>query len=135
MVRVKRGNVARKSRKKVLGLAKGYVGSHSRLFRVATQQVSRALRYSYSGRKDRKRWFRRLWITRINIASRNIGLNYSKLIYKLKSKGLGLNRKMLSHIAVLDPKIWAMLAEPITNSDDWFEKREKQIAQERVKTK
>lgn len=56
-------------------------------------------------------------------------------MFKLKSQGLGLNRKMLSHIAVLDPKIWAMLAEPISNSDDWFEKREKQIAEERLKAK
>lgn len=133
MIRVKRGNVARKSRKKVLGLAKGYVGSHSRLFRIANQQVSRALRYSYSGRKDRKRWFRRLWITRINIASRNIGLNYSRLIYKLKSESIGLNRKMLAHLAVLDPQIWATLGEPIVVPNNWFEKREKEISQERTK--
>ena len=131
MVRIKRGNVARKSRKKVLGIAKGYVGSHSRLFRVANQQVSRALRYSYSGRKDRKRWFRRLWITRINIASRSLGLNYSRLIYKIKSEGLGLNRKMLAHLAVLDPKIWSVLAEPVIPQENWFEEREKKIAQER----
>ena len=131
MVRIKRGNVARKSRKKVLGIAKGYVGSHSRLFRVANQQVSRALRYSYSGRKDRKRWFRRLWITRINIASRTLGLNYSRLMYKIKSEGLGLNRKMLAHLAVLDPKIWSVLAEPVTTQESWFEEREKAIAQER----
>lgn len=133
MVRVKRGNVARKSRKKVLGLAKGYVGSHSRLFRIANQQVSRALRYSYSGRKDRKRWFRRLWITRINIASRNIGLNYSRLIHKIKSEGIGINRKMLAHLAVLDPQIWATLGEPIKTEDGWFEQREKEIAQDRKK--
>lgn len=133
MVRVKRGNVARKSRKKVLGLAKGYVGSHSRLFRIANQQVSRALRYSYSGRKDRKRWFRRLWITRINIASRNIGLNYSRLIYKIKSEGIGINRKMLAHLAVLDPQIWSILGEPIKSQDGWFEQREREIAQERQK--
>jgi len=133
MIRVKRGNVARKSRKKVLGLAKGYVGSHSRLFRIANQQVSRALRYSYTGRKDRKRWFRRLWITRINIASRNIGLNYSRLIYKLKSESIGLNRKMLAHLAVLDPQIWSRLSEPIVAPDDWFEKREREISQDRTK--
>ena len=133
MIRVKRGNVARKSRKKVLGLAKGYVGSHSRLFRIANQQVSRALRYSYSGRKDRKRWFRRLWITRINIASRNIGLNYSRLIYKLKSENIGLNRKMLAHLAVLDPQIWSRLGEPVVAPDGWFEKREREISQNRTK--
>jgi large subunit ribosomal protein L20 len=113
MVRVKRGNVARKYRKKVLGMAKGYVGSHSRLFRVANQQVMRALKYSYSGRKDKKRWFRRLWINRINIASRQVGLTYSRFIFKLKSENIGLNRKMLANLAVLDPKIWSMLAEPL----------------------
>jgi large subunit ribosomal protein L20 len=113
MVRIKRGNIARKHRKKVLGLAKGYVGSHSRLFRVANQQVFKALRYSYSGRKDKKRWFRRLWIARINIAARNIGFTYSSLMHKLKSERIGLNRKMLAHLAVVDPKIWSLLAEPI----------------------
>ena len=70
MVRVKRGNVARKRRKKILNLAKGYRGAHSRLFRVANQQVMKALRYSYVGRKQKKRMFRRIWITRINAASR-----------------------------------------------------------------
>ena len=70
MVRVKRGNVARKRRKKILQLAKGYRGAHSRLFRIANQQVMKALRYSYIGRKQKKRFFRKLWITRINAASR-----------------------------------------------------------------
>nr|AHX25518.1 50S ribosomal protein L20 [Microchloropsis salina] len=133
MIRVKRGNIARKSRKKVLGLAKGYVGSHSRLFRIANQQVSRALRYSYTGRKDRKRWFRRLWITRINIASRNIGLSYSRLIFKLKNDNIGLNRKMLAHLAVLDPQIWSKLGEPLVTPDNWFERREQEILKNRAK--
>ena len=69
MVRIKRGNVARKRRKKILQLAKGYRGAHSRLFRVANQQVMKALRYSYVGRKQKKRMFRRIWITRINATS------------------------------------------------------------------
>jgi large subunit ribosomal protein L20 len=112
MIRVKRGNIARKYRKKILGMAKGYVGSHSRLFRVANQQIMKALKYSYSGRKDKKRWFRRLWISRINIASRQLGLTYSRLIFKLKSEHIGLNRKMLANLAVLDPKVLAMLAQP-----------------------
>ena len=81
MVRVKRGNVARKRRKKILNLAKGYRGAHSRLFRVANQQVMKALRYSYVGRKQKKRVFRRLWITRINAASRGNGLTYSRAIH------------------------------------------------------
>ena len=102
MARIKRGNVARKRRKKVLQLAKGYRGAHSRLFRVANQQVMKALRYSYVGRKQKKRVFRKLWITRINAASRVQGLSYSRLIHNFKKSNIGLNRKMLAKIAVLD---------------------------------
>ena len=69
--------------------------------------------------------------TRINIASRGLGLTYSRLMHKIKSEGLGLNRKMLAHLAIMDPKIWAMLAEPIPTLDGWFEEREKKIDQER----
>ena len=102
MVRVKRGNVARKRRKKILQLAKGYRGAHSRLFRVANQQVMKALRYSYVGRKQKKRMFRRIWITRINAASRVNGLTYSRVIHNFKKSNIELNRKMLAQIAVLD---------------------------------
>ena len=102
MVRVKRGNVARKRRKKVLLLAKGYRGAHSRLFRVANQQVMKALRYSYVGRKQKKRMFRRIWISRINAASRVNGISYSRLIHNFKKSNIELNRKMLAQIAVLD---------------------------------
>jgi large subunit ribosomal protein L20 len=102
MARIKRGTVARKRRKKVLQLAKGYRGAHSRLFRVANQQVMKALRYSYVGRKQKKRVFRKLWITRINAASRVQGLSYSRLIHNFKKSNIGLNRKMLAQIAVLD---------------------------------
>nr|YP_009496818.1 ribosomal protein L20 [Pseudictyota dubia]AWT39531.1 ribosomal protein L20 [Pseudictyota dubia] len=102
MARVKRGNIARKRRKKILQLAKGYKGAHSRLFRVANQQVMKALRYSYVGRKQKKRVFRKLWITRINAASRLNGLSYSRLINNFKKSNIGLNRKMLAQIAVLD---------------------------------
>jgi large subunit ribosomal protein L20 len=102
MVRIKRGNVARKSRRKILQLAKGFRGSHSRLFRVANQQVMKALRYSYVGRKQKKRNFRRLWIARINAASRINGISYSQLIHKFKKSNIELNRKMLSQIAILD---------------------------------
>jgi len=102
MVRVKRGNVARKRRKKILQLAKGYRGAHSRLFRVANQQVMKALRYSYVGRKQKKRMFRKLWITRINAASRVNGVTYSRLIHNFKKSNITLNRKMLAQIAVLD---------------------------------
>ena len=102
MVRVKRGNVARKRRKKILQLAKGYRGAHSRLFRVANQQVMKALRYSYVGRKQKKRMFRRIWITRINAASRVNGLTYSRVIHNFKKSNIELNRKMLAQLAVLD---------------------------------
>ena len=93
MVRIKRGNIARKRRKKVLKLAKGFKGAHSKLFRVANQQVMKALKYSYVGRKQKKRVFRRLWITRINAITRN----------RYKKENIGLNRKILSGLAILDP--------------------------------
>jgi large subunit ribosomal protein L20 len=109
MARIKRGNVARKRRKKILQFAKGYRGAHSRLFRVANQQVMKALRYSYVGRKQKKRVFRKLWITRINAASRLKGLSYSRLIHNFKKSNIGLNRKMLSQIAVLDTSTFNQL--------------------------
>lgn len=109
MVRIKRGNVARKRRKKILQLAKGYRGAHSRLFRVANQQVMKALRYSYVGRKQKKRVFRRLWITRINTMSRINNISYSKLIHNFKKSNIDLNRKMLSQIAILDTQTFNKL--------------------------
>lgn len=109
MVRVKRGSVARKRRKKILALASGYRGAHSVLFRVANQQVMKALRYSYIGRKQKKRIFRRIWINRINAASRLNGISYSKLIHKFKQSNIDLNRKMLSQIAVLDASTFKLL--------------------------
>jgi large subunit ribosomal protein L20 len=102
MVRVKRGNVARKRRKKILSIASGYKGAHSVLFRVANQQVMKALRYSYVGRKQKKRLFRQIWINRINAASRLNGISYSQLINKFKKSNIDLNRKMLSQIAIVD---------------------------------
>ncbi len=94
MVRVKRGNVARKRRKKILSLASGYRGAHSVLFRVANQQVMKALRYSYIGRKQKKRIFRRIWISRINAASRLIVIPYIKLLINFKKSNIDLNRKI-----------------------------------------
>ena len=111
MVRVKRGNVARKRRKKILAIASGYRGAHSALFRVANQQVMKALRYSYVGRKQKKRTFRRVWITRINAASRVNGITYSQLINKFKKSNIDLNRKMLSQIAVLDSSTFKSLID------------------------
>ena len=109
MVRVKRGNVARKRRKKILSLASGYRGAHSILFRVANQQVMKALRYSYIGRKQKKRIFRRIWISRINAASRLNGLSYSQFIHGLKQSNIDINRKMLSQIAILDASTFKSL--------------------------
>ena len=114
MVRVKRGNVARKRRKKILAIASGYRGAHSVLFRVANQQVMKALRYSYIGRKQKKRIFRRIWIRRINAASRLNGISYSQVIHKFKQSNIDLNRKMLSQIAILDASTFKSLID-ITN--------------------
>ena len=114
MVRIKRGNVARKRRKKILSMASGYRGAHSVLFRVANQQVMKALRYSYIGRKQKKRIFRRIWISRINAASRLNGIKYSQLINRFKNSNIDLNRKMLSQIAILDAATFKSLID-ITN--------------------
>ena len=110
MVRIKRGNVARKRRKKVLSLAKGFRGTHSRLFRVSNQQVMKALRYSYIGRKQKKRQFRRLWITRINASTRSTSnLTYSRFMNKIKTSNIALNRKMLSQLSILDPQTFSKI--------------------------
>ena len=104
MTRVKRGNVARKRRKKILKLAKGFRGAHSTIFRTAKQQVLKSLRYSYVGRKNKKRDYRKLWIVRINAAVKkyNVNLNYSYFLHLLKKSKIALNRKMLSQIAIFD---------------------------------
>jgi len=117
MPRVKRGNVARKRRKKILKLAKGFRGSHSKLFRTANQQVMKALRYAYRDRRNRKRDFRRLWITRINAAARLNGVSYSKLIGQLKVANIDINRKMLAQMAVLDPDGFAKVVETATKGN------------------
>ena len=111
MVRVKRGNIARKRRKKILHIAKGYRGAHSLLFRVANQQVMKALKYSYVGRKEKKRMFRKIWISRINAASRINGISYSQLIHKLKKSNININRKMLSQISILDNSTFVKLIQ------------------------
>lgn len=116
MTRVKRGNVARKRRNKVLKLAKGFRGSHSRLFRIANQQVMKALRSAYRDRRRRKRDFRRLWIARINAASRQHGMSYSQLIGNLKKADVMLNRKMLAQLAVLDPDGFTKVLELATQA-------------------
>lgn len=111
MTRVKRGNVARKRRKKILKLAKGFRGSHSRLFRIANQQVMKALRNAYRDRRKRKRDFRQLWIARINAATRQHGISYSKFMGQLKQADIQLNRKMLAQLAATDPDSFSKIVE------------------------
>ena len=103
MARVKGAVTTRKRHKKILKLAKGYWGAKSKQFKVANQAVMKSLRYAYVGRKLRKRDFRRLWITRINAACRQNGINYSRFMHGLKLSGIEMNRKMLSEIAIHEP--------------------------------
>ena len=100
MARVKRGVVAHSRHKKVLKLAKGYKGARSRVFRVAKQAVIKAGQYAYRDRKQRKRQFRSLWITKINAAARQHNLSYSQLINQLKKADVTINRKILADLAV-----------------------------------
>ncbi|CAH0990743.1 50S ribosomal protein L20 [Sinobacterium norvegicum] len=102
MPRVKRGVTAHRRHKKILKQAKGYYGARSRVFRVAKQAVIKAGQYAYRDRRQRKRQFRALWITRINAASRANGLNYSRLIAGLKKADIALDRRVLADIAVYD---------------------------------
>lgn len=102
-MRIKRGYKARKRRKKVLKLAKGYRGGRSKLFRTATDSVDKALMYAYRDRRARKRDFRRLWIARINAATRMNNLSYSKFIRGLKLANIELDRKVLAELAISDP--------------------------------
>lgn len=111
MARIKGGLNAKKKHKRVLKLAKGYRGARSKQYRVAKQSVMRALANSYSGRKERKRQFRQLWIARINAAARLNGLSYSKFMYGLKLAGVDMNRKMLAELAVNDAEGFKTLAE------------------------
>lgn len=111
MPRIKRGNVARKRRKKILKLAKGYYGAKSRSFRIANQQVMKSLSYAYRDRRQCKRNFRKLWIARINAAARNSGLSYSRFINGLKKADVQINRKVLADLAVHDKAAFAQLVE------------------------
>jgi large subunit ribosomal protein L20 len=102
MARVKRSMHARKKRRKILKLAKGYFGARSRLYRVANNAVERALKFAYRDRKVRKRDFRKLWIARINAAARSQGISYSKFMNGIKKAGIVLDRKILADLAVND---------------------------------
>jgi large subunit ribosomal protein L20 len=109
-MRVKRGFKARRRRKKVLNLAKGFRGGRSKLFRTAADSVDKALMYAYRDRRQRKREFRRLWIARINAAARMNDISYSKFIHGLKKAGVELDRKVLAELAVSDPAAFAQIA-------------------------
>ncbi len=111
MPRVKGGTVTRRRRKKVLKLAKGYFGSKHTLYKVANQQVMKSLQYAFRDRRQKKRDFRKLWITRINAAARINGLSYSRLMHGLKLAGIEVNRKMLAELAISDAAAFAQLAE------------------------
>ncbi len=111
MARVKTARITRKKHKKILKRAKGYYGAKHYRFRMAKQAVMKSGKYAYAGRKDRKSNFRKLWIARINAASRQNGLTYSKLINGLKKANIVINRKMLAELAVTDPKAFTEIAQ------------------------
>jgi len=111
MARVKRGVVAKSRHKKILGKAKGYYGARRKVFRVAKQAVIKAGQYAYRDRRQRKRHFRALWITRINAAARLNGLSYSRFINGLHQAGIEVDRKILADLAVHDAEAFAVLAE------------------------
>lgn len=111
MPRTRGGFKTRQRRKKVLKLAKGYRGAKSKLFRTATEAVDKALGYAYRDRRNRKREFRKLWITRINAAADTHNLSYSRMIHGLKELNISLNRKILADMAVNDPSGFTRLAK------------------------
>lgn len=111
MARVKRAMMTRKRRKKVLKLAKGYFGAKSTHFKMAKQAVKKSGNYAFIGRKQKKRDFRRLWITRISAAAKLNGINYSQLMNGLKKANIALNRKMLSEMAISDAAAFTALVE------------------------
>nr|AIY30175.1 ribosomal protein L20 [Lobosphaera incisa] len=116
MTRVKRGNIARKRRKKILKMTQGFRGSSSTLFRTANQQNIKALSYSYRDRNKRKRDFRALWITRMNAAVRTYGISYNQFINGLKKSNMFLNRKILAQLAVRDRAAFQQLIQSTLSS-------------------
>ena len=109
MARVKRGVTAHARHKKVLGLAKGYRGRNSTVYRVALEKVEKGLQYAYRDRRNRKRDFRGLWIQRINAGAREHGLTYSQFMHGTKLAGLDLDRKVLSDLAIREPEAFAAI--------------------------
>lgn len=113
-MRIKRGFKARRRRKKVLKLAKGFVAGRSKLYRTAADAVDKALMYAYRDRKARKRDFRKLWIARINAGARMNDISYSKFIHGLKQAEIEIDRKILAELAVSDPGAFSQLATKAT---------------------
>jgi large subunit ribosomal protein L20 len=111
MARVTRGFKARRRRKKILKMAKGFRGGRHSLYRTATEAVDRALKYAYRDRRNKKRDFRKLWITRISAAAKQNGTSYSKLMGGLKKAGVELDRKILANMAILDPGGFSKVVE------------------------
>ena len=116
MPRAKRGNKRVEKRKKILALAKGYYGTKSKLYRQAKESVERALNFAYTGRKLKKRDFRRLWIVRIGAAARLNGMNYSQFMHGLKVAQIDLDRKVLADLAVKQPESFAALAGQVKDA-------------------
>lgn len=115
-MRVKGGPHTRRRHKKIRKMAKGYYGQKSKTFRKANEQVLKSLYYSYIHRKEKKRNFRRLWITRINAACRNLGIKYSQFIHKLKELNININRKMLAYLAVNEPESFEKIVNTVKGS-------------------
>lgn len=113
MPRAKGGFKTRRRRKAILERAKGYYGSKSRLYRIATEAVDKALQYAYRDRKAKKRDFRALWIIRINAAVKTFGLTYSQFMARLKKANISLNRKLLADMAYNDPAAFSQLVEKV----------------------
>ena len=111
MTRVKSAVARKKRHKKILKQAKGYYGTRSRLYRSAKGAIERSMLYSYRDRRQKKRIFRRLWISRINAAARLNGISYSSLINKMKEKNIELDRKMLAHLAVHEPDTFTVIVK------------------------
>ena len=116
MARIKRAVNAQKKRRKMIKLAKGYFGAKSKQYRAASEQVRRSLRYAFAGRKQKKRDFRKLWITRISAGCKMNGLNYSTFMHGLKLAGVDMNRKMLREIAISDPAAFTAIVEKAKNA-------------------
>lgn len=116
MARVTRGFKARRRRKRILKLASGYIGTRSRLFKTAVESVERGLVYAYRDRKVKKRFFRKLWIIRLNAAARQNNMSYSVLMNRLKTAGVKINRRVLSELANTDPGAFSNLVGHVQKS-------------------